>query len=96
MIEARPGILILLDEEGLRPGDTNDQTLVDKFNTHLNKNNFMNHGKRIEKKRILKITDILNQKTTSNTGQSVHAIDAKFNETLVSKKTKLYSMYKTK
>ena len=40
LIEARPGILTLLDEECLRPGVTNDETLLDKFNTYLNKEQF--------------------------------------------------------
>ena len=40
LIEARPGILTLLDEECLRPGVTNDETLLDKFNTYLNTEQF--------------------------------------------------------
>ena len=47
-------------------------------------------------KYFFRFADIRNQKTTSNTGQSVQAIDAKFNETFAFQKSKLHSMYKTK
>ena len=40
LIEARPGILALLDEECIRPGDTGDQALLDKFNIHLKTQKF--------------------------------------------------------
>lgn len=40
LIEARPGILALLDEECLRPGDTGDLALLNKFNIHLKAQNF--------------------------------------------------------
>ena len=40
LIEARPGILDLLDEECLRPGETGDAALLNKFNIHLGNQTF--------------------------------------------------------
>ena len=56
LIEARPGILTLLDEECLRPGVTNDETLLDKFNTYLNKEQFYESREKNKKEKwVLKL-----------------------------------------
>ena len=40
LIESKTGILALLDEECLRPGETGDHKLLNKFNIHLKENNY--------------------------------------------------------